>query len=176
MNKLQLSVAMGDYDRTRALFDGRVQIDGVEPVYMLLSPEEMFFRAMRSQDFDITELSFSSYLVKHSRGECPYIAVPVFLSRAFRHTSIYARKDRIAKPEDLKGRRIGLPEYQLTANVWARAILHDDHGVRPEDVTWVRGGIDTPGRPEKIKLELPPGVKVEAAPKGTTISRSKAHV
>lgn len=161
---------MGDYDRTRPLFDGRVQIDGVDPVYMLLNPEEMFFRAMRSQDFDITELSFSSYLVKHSRGECPYIAVPVFVSRAFRHTSIYVRKDRIQRPEDLKGKRIGLPEYQLTANVWARAILEDDHGVHPRDVTWVRGGIDTPSRPEKIALQLPPDIRVESAPEGQTIS------
>ncbi len=170
MSKLQLSVAMGDYDRTRALFDGRVQIDGVDPVFMLLNPEEMFFRAMRSQDFDITELSFSSYLVKLSKGESPYVAVPAFLSRAFRHTSIYVRKDRIKRPEDLKGRKVGVPEYQLTANVWARAILQDDYGVRPEDITWVRGGIDTPGRPEKIKLQLPPGVEVEDAPPGTTIS------
>ncbi|KAB2968960.1 ABC transporter substrate-binding protein [Zoogloea sp.] len=170
MSKLQLSVAMGDYDRTRALFDGRVQIDGVDPVFMLLNPEEMFFRAMRSQDFDITELSFSSYLVKLSKGESPYVAVPAFLSRAFRHTSIYVRKDRIKRPEDLKGKRVGVPEYQLTANVWARAILQDDYGVRPEDITWVRGGIDTPGRPEKIKLQLPPGVEVEDAPPGTTIS------
>jgi 4,5-dihydroxyphthalate decarboxylase len=170
MSKLQLSVAMGDYDRNRALFDGRVQIDGCDPVYMLLSPEEMFFRAMRSRDFDITELSFSSYLVKHSRGDCPYIAVPVFLSRAFRHTSIYVRKDRIRRPEDLKGRRIGIPEYQLTAIVWARSILQDDYGISPEDVTWVRGGIDQPGRPEKIKLELPPGVKIESAPEDKTIS------
>lgn len=161
---------MGDYDRTRALFDGRVQIDGVDPIYMLLNPEEMFFRAMRSMDFDIAELSFSSYLVKHSKGDCPYIAIPVFLSRAFRHTSIYVRKDRIKKPEDLKGKRVGLPEYQLTANVWARAILQDDFGVWPEDVTWVRGGIDTPGRPEKIKLQLPANVTVEAAPEGKTIS------
>lgn len=161
---------MGDYDRNRALYDGRVQIDGCDPVYMLLNPEEMFFRAMRSRDFDVTELSFSSYLVKHSKGESPYIAVPVFLSRAFRHTSIYVRKDRIKKPEDLKGCRIGIPEYQLTAIVWARSILQDDYGVHPEDVTWVRGGIDTPGRPEKIKLDLPAGVKVESAPEGKTIS------
>ena len=170
MSKVQLSVAMGDYDRTRALFDGRVQIDGVDPVYMLLSPEEMFFRAMRSQDFDVAELSLSSYLVKHSKGECPYVGIPVFLSRAFRHTSIYVRKDRIKRPEDLKGKRVGLPEYQLTANVWARSILQDDYGVRPEDITWVRGGIETPGRPEKIKLELPANVHVEPAPDGTTIS------
>ena len=170
MSKLHISVAMGDYDRNRALYDGRVQIDGCDPVYMLLNPEEMFFRAMRSRDFDITELSFSSYLVKHAKGESPYIAVPVFLSRAFRHTSIYVRKDRIKKPEDLKGCRIGVPEYQLTAVVWARSILQDDYGVNPEDVTWVRGGIDTPGRPEKIKLDLPPGVTIEAAPAGHTIS------
>ena len=170
MGKLNLSVAMGDYDRTRALFDGRVRIDGVDPVYMLLNPEEMFFRAMRSVDFDVAELSFSSYLVKHSAGDCPYIAIPVFLSRAFRHTSIYVRKDRIRRPEDLKGKRVGLPEYQLTANVWARAILADDYGVRPEDITWVRGGIETPGRPEKIKLKLPANVHVESAPEGTTIS------
>jgi 4,5-dihydroxyphthalate decarboxylase len=170
MPKLQLSVAMGDYDRNRALFDGRVQIDGCDPVYMLLNPEEMFFRAMRSRDFDISELSFSSYLVKHSRGDCPYIAVPVFLSRAFRHTSIYVRKDRIKRPQDLRGKRIGIPEYQLTAIVWARSILQDDYGISPEDVTWVRGGIDTPGRPEKIKLELPPGVKIESAPADKTIS------
>ena len=162
MNKLRLSVAMGDYDRTRALLDGRVQIDGVDPVYMTLYPEEMFFRAMRSQDFDICELSFSSYMVKTAQNTCPYVAVPVFLSRAFRHTSIYVRKDRVHKPEDLKGRRIGLPEYQL--------ILQDDHGVHPEDVTWLRGGIETPGRPEKIALKLPAGVRLENAPEGTTIS------
>ena len=170
MTKLQLSIAMGDYDRTRALLDGSVQIDGVDPVFMTLSPEEMFFRAMRSADFDISELSFSSYLVKHSKGDCPYIAVPVFLSRAFRHTSIYVRKDRIERPEDLKGKRIGLPEYQLTAHVWARALLQDDFGVRPSDVQWVRGGIESPGRPEKIRLQLPADVRIEDAPAGTTIS------
>jgi 4,5-dihydroxyphthalate decarboxylase len=161
---------MGDYDRTRALLDGEVQIDGVDPVYMTLSPEEMFFRAFRSVDFDISELSFSSYLVKHAKDDSPYIALPIFLSRAFRHTSIYVRKDRIKRPQDLKGCRIGVPEYQLTAIVWARSILQDDFGVRPEDVTWVRGGIDEPGRPEKIKLQLPPDVRMENAPADTTIS------
>lgn len=168
--KLNLSIAAGDYDRTRPLISGQVQMDGVDPVFMTLSPEEMFFRAFRNEEFDISELSFSSYTVKFSEGTCPYIAVPVFLSRAFRHTSIYVRTDRIKRPEDLKGKRIGLPEYQLTANVWARAILEDDFGVKPEDVTWVRGGIDEPGRPEKIKLQLPPDVRLEAAPEDDTIS------
>jgi 4,5-dihydroxyphthalate decarboxylase len=168
--KLRLSVAMGDYDRTRALLDGRVQIDGVAPVFMTLSPEETFFRAMRQQAFDISELSLSSYLVKLSHGDCPYVALPVFLSRAFRHTSIWVRKDRIRTPQDLKGKRIGVPEYQLTANVWARAILEDDHGVRPRDIHWVRGGIEAPGRPEKIALALPADVRIEDAPADRTIS------
>jgi 4,5-dihydroxyphthalate decarboxylase len=168
--KLRLSVAMGDYDRTRALLDGRVQIDGVNPVFMTLSPEETFFRAMRQQAFDISELSLSSYVIKASRGECPYVAVPVFLSRAFRHTSIWVRKDRIRTPQDLKGRRVGVPEYQLTANVWARAILQDDHGVQPRDISWVRGGIETAGRPEKIAIALPADVHLDDAPQGRTIS------
>jgi len=175
MSKLQLSIAMGDYDRTRALLDARVRIDGVDPVYMTLYPEEMFFRAMRSQDFDISELSFSSYAVKTANGDCPYVAVPVFLSRAFRHTSIYVRKDRIKTPQDLKGKRVGLPEYQLSANVWARALLQDDYGVHPEDVHWIRGGIETPGRPEKVALRLPPGVRLDTAPADTTISEMLAR-
>ena len=169
--KLTLSLAMGDYDRTRPLVDGRVQIDGVDAVPMLLTPEEMFFRAFRHRAFDASELSLSSYAISLARGEPHYVAVPVFLSRAFRHTSVYVRTDRgIDRPEDLKGRRIGIAEYQLTANVWARGILEDEHGVRPSDIQWVRGGMDTPGRPEKISVELPPDVRMQAAPEGATLN------
>ena len=171
MSDLRLSVAMGDYDRTRPIADGRVKIDGVDPAVMLLTPEEMFFRAMRHRAFDICELSLSSYVISVARGDPHYVAVPVYLSRAFRHTSIYIRTDRgIERPEDLKGRRIGIAEYQLTANVWARGILEEDHGVRPSDITWVRGGMDTPGRPEKIALDLPADVTVEQAPEGATLN------
>jgi 4,5-dihydroxyphthalate decarboxylase len=170
MHKLELSVAIGDYDRTRPLIDGAVRIDGVAPVFMTLSPEEIFFRAFRSAEFDISELSLSSFTVKTAQNDCPYVGIPVFVSRAFRHTSIYVRTDRIKKPEELKGKKIGLPEYQLTACVWARAILADDYGVKPSDVTWIRGGIEEPGRPEKIKLNLPADVKLENAPDGKTIS------
>jgi 4,5-dihydroxyphthalate decarboxylase len=136
---------------------------------MTLSPEEIFFRAFRHAEFDICELSLSSFAVKTAQGECPYVGVPAFVSRAFRHTSIYVRRDRIKEPGDLKGRRIGLPEYQLTANVWARAIL-EDHGVGPADVTWVRGGVEQPGRPEKIAISLPPEIRLENAPDGVTVS------
>jgi 4,5-dihydroxyphthalate decarboxylase len=163
--KLALSIAMGDYDRTRPIVDGRVQIDGVDPVCMLLSPEEMFFRAFRAQEFDVSELSLSSYCVTVANGDPHYIAIPVFLSRAFRHTSIYIRRDRnIDKPEDLVGKRIGIAEYQLSANVWVRGILEQDYGVKPSDITWVRGGMDAPSRPEKLKLNLPDDVCIEDAP------------
>ena len=170
MSKLQLSVAVGNYDRTRPLIDGAVQIDGVDPIFMTLPPEEIFFRAFRTMDFDICELSMSSTTVKTAERNCPYVGVPAFVSRAFRHNSIWVRTDRIKAPADLKGKRVGLPEYQLTACVWARIILEDDHGVKPSDITWVRGGIEDPGRPEKITIKLPPGVHMENAPAGTTIS------
>ncbi len=170
MAKLNLSLALGPYDRTRALMDGTVKIDGVNAIGMILSPEEIFFRALRRAEFDICELSLSSFTVKTSQGGGPYVAVPAFVSRAFRHTAIYVRTDRIKKPEDLKGKKVGLPEYQLTANVWARAILEDDYGVKPSDIHWIRGGIEDADRPEKISITLPPDVKLENAPAGKSIS------
>lgn len=171
MSKLQLSIAVGNYDRMRPLVDAEVQIDGVDPVFMLQEPEEIFFRAFRHADYDICELSLSSYAVKTAADTSPYIAVPVFPSRAFRHTSIYVRADRgIDTPADLKGKRIGVPEYQLTANVWVRLFLEEEYGVRPSDVTWVRGGYEDAGRVEKITLKLPDGVRLENAPPGKTIS------
>jgi len=171
MSQLTLSVAIGDYDRNRPLISGAVRMDGVDPVFMTLSPEEIFFRAMRTADFDICELSLSSFTVRTSRGDNPYVGVPAFVSRTFRHTSIYVRTDRISEPQDLIGRRVGVPEYQLTANVWARALLQDDHGVKPADVRWVRAGIEHAQRPEKIPIQLPPDVHLEEGPPGKTISQ-----
>ena len=170
MAKLNLSIAVRDYDRTRPLSDGLVQIDGVDPVFMALDPEEIFFRAFRRAEFDICELSMSSFTVKTAQGSCPYVGVPAFVSRAFRHTAIYVRTDRVKKPIDLKGKKIGVPEYQLTANVWARAILEDDHGVKPSDIHWIRGGLEEAGRPEKIAIALPKDVRLENAPDGRTLS------
>jgi 4,5-dihydroxyphthalate decarboxylase len=170
MAKLQLGIAVGDYDRIRPLVDGTVPLDGVDPQFMLLDPEEIFFRAFRHVDFDVCELSLSSTSVKTAAGDCPYVGVPVFPSRAFRHTSIYVRTDRIKSPADLRGKRVGVPEYQLTANVWARLILEEDFGIKPSDVTWVRGGYEHPGRVEKIAVALPPDVKLESVPEGATIS------
>src|SRR5260370_33163966 len=170
MPNLNLSVAVGDYDRNRPLIAGAVRIDGFDRVFMTLPPEEIFCRAFRSIDFDICELSLSSYTVKTALGECPYVGIPAFVSKAFRHTSIYVRTDRIKAPADLKRRKVGVPEYQLTANVWARAILEDDFGVKPADIHWIRGGIEAPGRAAKIAVELPAGVRLDNDPQGGTRS------
>ena len=170
MTKLQLSFAIGNYDRTRALIDGVVTIDGVDPVYMTLAPEEIFFRAFRAAEFDICELSLSSYTIQTARNESPYIAIPAFVSWEFRHTAIYVRTDRVKNPADLKGKKVGVPEYQLTANVWARAFLADDYGINPSDIYWIRGDIESPVRPEKIVVDLPHGVRLDNAPEGATIS------
>ena len=172
MAKLNLSIAVGDYDRVRPLRNGEVLIDGSDPVFLALDPEEIFFRAFRHEEFDVCELSLSSFTVKTAAQNCPYIGVPVFPSRAFRHTSIYRRTDRgINTPADLKGKRFGVPEYQLTATVWARAILETEYGVKPSDITWVRGGMDTPGRIEKINLNLGPDMRIENAPADRTLNQ-----
>lgn len=170
MSTLSLSVAIGDYDRNRALIDGAVTIDGVDAVFMKLTPEEIFFRAFRNQDFDICELSLSSSTVKTAQGDFAYVGVPAFVSRAFRHTSIYVRTDRVKKPADLKGRKVGVAEYQLTANVWARALLEDEYGVRPSDIHWIRGGLEQAGRVEKIAVKLPPEIRLDPASEGATLN------
>ena len=143
---LTLSLGCCDYDRTRALFDRRITIEGCDLIPLALHPEEIFHRAFRSQEFDICELSMSSHTVMTSRAQTDYVAVPAFVSRVFRHSGIYVRTDRgITKPEDLRGKTIGIPEYQITANVWIRGILQDDYGLNPADVHWRRGRAPFPG-------------------------------
>lgn len=172
LSRLRLSIAIGDYDRNRPLLDGEVQIDGVDPVFMKLVPEEIFFRAFRHAEFDVAEASLSSFTIKTAQGTNPYVGVPAFVSRAFRHTGIFIRNDRgIEKPQDLKGKRIGCPEYQLTACVWIRSMLEDDYGVKPSDITWVRGGIEQPGRTEKIQVSLPSDVRLEQAPADRSLNQ-----
>ena len=177
MSKLSLSVAVRDYDRTRPLTDGSVQIDGVDPVFMALDPEEIFFRAFRHAEFDICELSLSSSTVKTAQRDFAYVGVPAFVSRAFRHTSIYVRTDRVKQPADLKGRKVGVAEYQLTANVWARALLEDQYGVKPSDIHWIRGGLEEAGRVEKIAVTLPPAssMALSVLPSGAGSTRSSVR-
>jgi len=166
-----LAVACGNYDRTRPLFDGQVLIEGCTPIFLALSPGEMFFRAFVHEEFDVSELSLSSYVMRRAKGDCPYVGIPVFLSRAFRHSAIYVRTDRdITRPEDLRGRLVGVPEYQITAAVWVRGLLQEEYGIAPRDLRWVSGGLEMPGRIEKIPFTPPSGVSLEVAPAGKTLS------
>ena len=168
---LQISLAVGDYDRTRAIKDGRVPVEGCAVTYIPLEPEEVFFRAFRYQEFDVCELSLSSFLRVTDAGTAPYIGIPAFVSRVFRHSGIYIRTDRgIRAPQDLVGRTIGLPEYQITAVVWMRGILQDDFGVKPADIHWRSGGIEEPGRGERTPLAPIPGLDLQPIAPDKTLS------
>lgn len=171
MAKLQLSLAVGDYDRTRAILDGRAPVEGCDINAVAIEPEEAFHRAFKYQEFDITEVSLSSHTLTTARGDAHYVGIPAFVSRLFRHSGIYIRSDRgIRRAEDLKGRTIGLPEYQMTANVWIRGILEDEHGVRPKDVKWRNGGLEEAGRGERTKLALPAEIELKSIPADRTLS------
>ncbi len=155
MARLQLTFACGDYDRTRALEEGTVRPDGIELTCLRLPVEETFFRMMRHREFEVAEMSLSSYVVSLQADPSPFVALPVFTSRQFRHGGIYCHRDAgIDRPEDLRGKRVGTPEYQLTAGVWIRGILADRHGVPIDSVRYVTGGQETPGRIEKAALDL----------------------
>jgi 4,5-dihydroxyphthalate decarboxylase len=171
MTKLALGLACCDYDRTRAIFDGRARIDGCEVLGTPIEPEESFHRAFKYQEFDVSELSLSSYTMMISRGDCPYLAIPAFVSRLFRHSGIYIRTDcGIATPADLAGKTIGVPEYQITANVWIRGILQDEYGVKPSSVCWRQGGVEEAGRTERTPLRLPSDVDYAPIANDRTLS------
>jgi len=168
---VELSLSVCHYDRTAALFDGRAPIEGCDVIAVANSPEESFHRAFKFQEFDVTEISMSSYLVTLSRGDNHYVAIPAFVSRLFRHSGIYIRTDRgIKGPADLKGKTIGLPEYQMTANVWVRGMLEEEYGVKPTDIKWRRGGLEEPGREERAKIALPKEIDLAPVPEHRTIS------
>jgi 4,5-dihydroxyphthalate decarboxylase len=171
LSRLALTVATWDYDRVRPLIDGRVQVEGCAVNYLVLPPEELFHRAYFNREFDVAEIGFSPYLIAHSRNESPYVALPVFLSRMFRHSAIYVRSDRgIRRPEDLRGRTVGVPEYQMSAVMWCRGMLEDDFGVRPDEIQWRQGGLEQPGRKDKFPLNLPPGFPLASMPPNQSLA------
>ena len=163
MSKIELTIACGRYDRTQALIDGRVQPEGVDLTYIALRPGETFWRMLNHGEFDASEMSLSSYTILRSEGDTRFIAIPVFPSRVFRHSSVYVRADsKIERPEDLKGKRVGVGDYQMTAAVWVRGFLAHEYGVMPEDITWVVG--------EPIRAIKPPaGVRLDVLKAGTTL-------
>src|SRR6267378_157594 len=171
MPKLRLTMACWNYDRTRALMEDRVPIEGIELNYLNLVVEETFFRMLRHREFDVAEMSLSSYTLSLFRENPPFIAIPIFPSRFFRHSCIYVNAaSGIRSPKDLIGKRIGNPEYQMTAPAWIRGILQDEYQVPVDSVTYFTGGEEEPGRPEKLKLNLPANIKVERIGPQQTLS------
>jgi 4,5-dihydroxyphthalate decarboxylase len=162
MSKLKLTFGCWNYDRTRALMDGSIQPDGIDLNYLNMPVEETFFRMLRHREFEVAEMSLSSYTVSMFNPARPFVAIPVFPSRFFRHSCIYVNANSgIREAKDLIGKRVGNPEYQMTAPVWIRGILSDHYGVPVDSVTYFTGGEEEPGRSEKIRLDLPPNIKVE---------------
>jgi len=169
-SKLKITIACGNYDRVAAIKDGRVEVEGCEITFIPLEPEEVFFRAFRYQEFDVCELSFSSTMNMVAKNECPFVGIPAFVSRVFRHSGIFIRTDRgIKTPQDLKGKLVGLPEYQMTAPVWMRGIMEDEYGVKPTDIHWRQGGQDEPGRDERTPLKLTNGTDLQSIPEDRTL-------
>ena len=172
MAKLELTMAGALYDRFRPLADGTIQPDGISLNFLDLPVEETFFRMMRYGEFDLAELSLSSYTISRFRQDSPFVAIPVFPSRSFRHSNIFINKNcGIEKPSDIRGKRVGTPEYQLTASVWIRGILADHYDVPFASNTYCLGGQEEPGRIEKQKLDLPAEIKTEQIGPGQTLSQ-----
>ncbi len=162
MVEVPITLACGNYDRTQAIRDGRVKIEGCAVTYLPLYPEEIFHRVFKFHEFDISEMSFSSYIRTVAAGTSAYVAIPAFVSRIFRHSGIYIRKGAgITKPEDLRGKRIGVPEYQITAVVWMRGMMQHEYGVKPSEIHWRSGGQEETGRHERTPLKPIPGLDLQ---------------
>jgi len=171
MKRLKFTFACSPYDRLQPLMNGTVAPEGIDLNFIPLEVEEIFWRQLRHREFDGSEMSFSSYTMARSRGDDAFIAIPVFTSRFFRHSCVYINTHKgISHPQDLKGKTVGVPEYQMTAALWLRGIFQHEYGVHPRDVHWRSGGEETPGRVEKLKLALPTDVEYQPIPPDRTLS------
>ncbi len=166
MAKLHLTVACGDYDRTRALIDRTVQPEGIDLNFLPLGPGEIFWRMLNNEEFDASEMSLSTYTILRSEGDQRFVALPVFPSRTFRHSCIYVHAAAgIEKPEDLKGKRIGVGDYQMTAAIWVRGLLHHEYQVSADEPHWVVGA------PIQAGIKLPPDVPIERISPGQSLEK-----
>ncbi|KAJ7599555.1 4,5-dihydroxyphthalate decarboxylase [Mycena floridula] len=177
MPALKLSFACWDYDRMKALEDGRVKVEGVDLNFLNFRVEETFFRQLRFKEFDVSEMSLSSYVLTLNSENPPFIALPVFPSRFFRHQSMYVNKKAgITHPSQLAGKRIGTPEFQMTAPVWERGILQDEYQLPYDAPIYLTGNIEpsTEERHEKVPLKLADSVKIQAIPRGKCLAQMLA--
>ena len=160
------------HDKTRALERGEVVPEGIELEYVQFDHVGELFRVMAQNpdSFDASEMSLSTLTMMVSRGDDRLVGFPVFPSKAFRHSQVYVNTaSGIEKPEDLRGRKVGVPEYQMTAAVWIRAFLEHDYGVSPAEIHWLTGGLSTPHYEERLHHEPPPGVTIDLIPPGKTL-------
>jgi len=176
MSKIKLTLACWDYDRTRPIIDGRVQAEGVDLEIKVMRPRETFPRMLEHKEFEVSELSLGSYVSLIGRGTCPFVAVPIALSKIFRHSCIYVRTDAgIRTPQDLRGKRVGTTQLGSTATIFMNGMLKHEYGVGLEDIQWFIGGMTTPTQRPLIPLKLPDKVKVEFLPPERTLEGMLEH-
>lgn len=173
MGNVSITIAgWGDYDRMQGIKDGTVPVEGCDVTFLSLRPAEAFFRLFTYQEFDVSEMSFSSYMLARSTVEFPYIALPIPISHVFPHNSIYVRTDSgISEPADLKGKRVGSANYQATRYLCIRGMLQDEYGIKPSDMSWNIGGLNKPEFLDFVPQKLPPGVRIQPIPHGATLSQ-----
>jgi len=160
MSALQLTLALGDYDHTRDVVHGVVRPEGIELTWLNLPVEEIFFRFLKFREWDISEISFAKYVSLRSQDDHSLVALPVFVSRAFRLSSIYVRPGGpVKEPADLRGKRIGVPEWAQTASIYSRGFIVHDLGIPLAAIDWLQAGVNQAGRAEKVALKLPDGVR-----------------
>jgi len=165
---LPLSVAIGDYDQLRDFTNGRVRAEGIDIHAMNLPIEDNFFRFIKYQEFDVSEVSFAKALSLVSQENPWLVLIPVFPSRAFRHSSIYIRKNSgIKTPQDLAGKKVGVPEWAQTASIYSRGLLAHEYAVDLTSIEWFQAGVNDPGRKEKVTLQLPQGIRYTAKPENS---------
>jgi 4,5-dihydroxyphthalate decarboxylase len=172
MSKPRITFACRPYLHLQPLIDGVVPVEGVELNFIPLEVEEIFWRQLKHEEFQAAEMSLSSYVMGRSRGDERFMAIPVFTLRIFRHSCVYINVNKgIEKPDDLRGKVVGVPEYQMTACLWIRGLFQHEYGIHPGEIEWRGGGQETPGREEKLKLQLPADIHYSAIPKEKTLSQ-----
>jgi 4,5-dihydroxyphthalate decarboxylase len=168
MSALHLTMACEDYDRTQPIKDGMVKPEGIDLNYLVMPVEEIFWRMMKYEEFDVSELSMGAFLTAAARGHRPFVALPVFPSRTFRHRCIFVNAaSGIQQVKDLRGKRMGVPEYSMTAAVWLRGLFQHEYGVPSSEIHWVQAGEEHPGRKDRVDFEMPPGIRLESRPDTT---------
>ncbi|MGE0746618.1 MAG: hypothetical protein AB7K86_15285 [Rhodospirillales bacterium] len=165
MSRLPITFACSDYDHIRDMVSGDVPIDGIDLNYLKLTIEETFYRFTRFREWDVSEMSMGKYVSLVSQNDPTVTAIPVFPSRVFRQSSIFLKKGSpIRRPEDLRSKKVGIPEWAQTAAIYTRGWLVHDVGIPLTEIEWVQAGVNQPGRVEKVELKLPAGVRYRPAP------------